>query len=439
MSKISRRHFLAAGAAAAAPLIVPSKVLGQGGAPGPNDQITMGCIGLGGMGNSHRGWFTDVAEDCRVIALCDVDEERIEAAESHYESGEVDSYTDYRYILDRDDIDVVMIGTPCHWHAVLTVHACQAGKDVYVEKAASGTIPEGQAMINATRENNRIVQVGSQGRNLNYFPSICEFIRNGELGKIQEVDLWHYENAVGGDSQDQPAPDHFDWDMWLGPARWRPHNPDYYHASWRHFLDFGGGMIYDRGTHQINVMSWFLDLDDTGPTKVTAVGHAPDHGNYDCPTTMYVTWEFAHRDLVVNWRQPGFDPESPEQERPYGGIYHGTRGSLAVDGGDIGGRAWPLREAEEYEAPSDGFQAQRTELHGAPGNRRNFLDCVKSREEPIMPIEASHRIAAMSHLANASYRLGRPIEWDPENEQVVGDEEANRFLLRESGRGQWRI
>ncbi len=439
MNKLSRRSFLAAGAAMTAPLIVPSRVLGRGGNPGPNDQITIGCIGLGGMGNSHRSWLTNEAEDARVVALCDVDAERLQAGAEWYDEGEVDTYTDYRRILDRDDIDAVVFGTPDHWHAVQTVHACQAGKDVYVEKPASNTVAEGQAMVAATRRHNRIVQVGSQGRNLNYFPSICEFIRNGELGAIQEVDCWHYPNPEGGDGVDQAPPDHLDWDMWLGPARWRPYNPDYCHGTFRWFLEFGGGNIRDRGAHVLNVLSWFLELDDTGPTKVTATGRAPRHGNYNNPITMVATWEFPHRDLVVHWRQPGFDPESPEQERGYGGIYHGTKGSLAVDGGDIGGRAWPLREAEDYEAPPGGKTVQRTELSGASGNRRNWLDCIKSREEPIMPIEAGHRIASMCNLANAAYQLGRPLEWDPENERVVGDEEANRFVLHEPGRGPWHV
>ena len=438
MNQISRRSFLAAGAAAAAPLIVPSRVLGRNGNPGPNEQITIGCIGLGGMGNSHRGWLTDAADDARVLALCDVDAERLQAAADWYDDGQVDTYTDYRHILDRDDIDAVVIATPDHNHAPPTVYACLAGKDVYVEKPSSKTIVEGQAIIAAVRETGRIVQVGSQGRCLNRFPSICEFIRNGELGHVHEVECWHYENPEGGNSEDQEPPEHLIWDKWVGPARWRPYNPDCIGGNRRFFLDFGGGMIFDRGTHILNAMSWFLDLDDTGPTKVTASGRPPSHGNFDCPVTMSVTWEFPHRDLVVHWRQPGVDPQSPGQERPYGAVYHGSRGSLSVDGGDIGGRAWPWREAEEYEAPSGGFQAPRTELHSQPGNRRNWLDCIKTREEPIMPVGPSHRINALCILGNLAYRLGRPLEWDFENDRVVNDDEANRWL-HEPGRGPWHV
>ncbi len=435
MSTMSRRQFLAASAtAAAAPLIVPSRVLGQ---PGPNDQISIGCIGLGGMGNSHRSWFTEAADDARVVALCDVDTERLAAAADWYEDGEVDTYTDFRHILDRDDIDAVVFGTPDHWHAVQTVMACQAGKDVYVEKPTSNSIAESQAMIRATREHNRIVQVGSQGRALNNFPSICEFIRSGQLGRITEVDCWHYANPEGGDAPEQTPPDHLDWDMWLGPARWRPYHANYAHGTFRWFLDFGGGNIRDRGAHVLNVLCWFLDLDNTGPTKITAKGRPPSHGNYDNPVTMDVTWEFAHRDLVVHWRQPGIDPNAPGQERPYGGVYHGTNGSLVVDGGDIGGRAWPLREAEEFEAP-EGERMLRVEGHGASGNRRNWLDCIRSREEPIMPIEAGHRIASMCILGNLAYRLGRTLEFDPETERVLNDEEANRHL-HEPGRGPWHV
>ena len=448
MSKITRRRFLAVGAAASAPLILPSRVLGRAGNPGPNDQIAVGCIGLGPMGNRHRGAVTDYAEDARVVALCDVDTERLAAAATHYDEGEVGTYTDYRNILDRNDIDAVTIGTPDHWHGVQTVHACLAGKDVYVEKPASKTIAEGKAMVAAARENNCVIQVGSQGRSFAPFYPICNYIRNGELGEITRVDFWHGRNPTGGDAEDQEPPDHLDWDMWLGPARWVPYNPDRCHFTFRWFLEYGGGNVRDRGAHVLSNLQWFLDIDDRGPARVTATGTPPAAGNYNVPRDMEVTWEYEDPELVVTWGQPGQTPD--DSDFAYGGVFHGTEGNLTVEGGcGAAGpdyRGTPDEHVREYEPPPDGERAFRTPHHQDHAGRHsgmilhilNWLDCVKSREEPIMPIGAGHRVASACILANVAYQLGRPLEWDPVEEWVVGDEEANRWL-HEPGRGPWHV
>ncbi len=453
MSTVTRRQFLAATAAATAPLILPSRVLGRADTPGPNDQITIGCIGVGGMGNRHRGAITDYLDDARVIALCDVDAERLQAGASHYDAGEVSTYADYRRLLDRDDIDAVTIGTPDHWHGVQTVHACQAGKDVYLEKPACKTIAEGKAMVAAARRYNRVIQVGSQGRAFGPYYPICNYIRNGELGQVTRVDLWHARNPTGGTAEDQEPPDHLDWDMWLGPARWVPYNPDRCHFNFRWFLEYGGGNVRDRGAHLLSNLQWFLDIDDRGPTRVTATGAPPARGNYNTPAEMEVTWEYTDPELVITWGQPGDAPDELDDTVPgyqrYGGQYHGTKRSLIVDGGcGYAGpdqRGTPDDEVRLYEPPADAKYNLSPPQHelghahwGIVLHLLNWLDCIKSREKPLMPIEAGHRVASACILANVAYQLGRPLEWDPVEERVVGDEEANRWL-HEPGRGPWHV
>ena len=422
MTTISRRHFLAASAAATAPLILPARVWGA------NDQIALGCIGTGGMGRHVMGAM-DHSGEVRVVAVCDVDAHHRQEAADMLEY-EVDQYGDYRRLLERDDVDAVLISTPDHWHAVQTVHACQAGKDVYVEKPACNTVSEGHAMKEAIRRYDRIVQVGSQGRSMDAFYPICNYIRNGELGEVTRVDCWHYENRSGGDAPDQDPPDHLDWDMWLGPARWVPYNPDRCHFTFRWFMEYGGGNVRDRGAHVLSLVQWFLDFDDRGPTRVTATGTPPLEGNFNCPTEMDVTWEFEDPELTITWRQPGDPPE--HVDHGFGAVYHGSEGSLTVTGGDGGGGSAD-GDVAQYEPPADGER-----VFQSPGHHQNWFDCIRSREQPIMHIEAGHRVAVLCILANLAYQLGRPLEWDPENERVVGDEEANR-LLHEPGRGPWHV
>lgn len=421
---MSRRQFLAASAAAvAAPMILPTGVLAAKGRPGANDRIVTGHIGIGGMGSGHLNALRNQA-----AALCEVDKNHLAKAVDMV-GRKVDTYEDYRRILDRKDIDAVFIAAPDHWHGVMTVHACEAGKDVYCEKPACNTIEEGKAMCRAAERYGRIIQIGSQGRSQDYAYKACRYIKNGQIGDVKRVECWHYENPVGGDPKNNgPAPAELNWDMWLGPARWVPYNPDRVHFNFRWFLEFGGGQIRDRGAHVLSLVSWFLDLDDKGPVRVTATGEPPHSGLWDCPPTMEVTWEFKNPDLTVVWSQPGamLKPES------FGAIYKGAKEDLVVFGGDGGGTTTD-RKVIEYEPPADGVQVFKS-----PGHHENFFDCMRTREKPLMNIWAAHRVASMCILGNLAYRLGRPLEWDAANERFVNDDEANR-LLSSPGRGPWHV
>ncbi len=425
-SRITRRRFMAAAAAATGPLILPSGVLAQGGKPGANDRLVLGHIGAGSQGKSHLR-FLSGREDVVIAAMCDVDKKHLKQG-IDFTDGKAEGYSDYRRVLDRSDIDAVIIATPDHWHGLMAVHACEAGKDVYVEKPASKTVEEGRAMVEAAKRYGRIMQVGSQGRSTPAAHAACNYLRNGQIGDISRVECWHYENPTGGDySKNQEPPPELDWDMWLGPAEWVRYNPDRAHIHFRWFLDFGGGQIRDRGAHVLSVVSWCMDLDHRDPVRITTTGEPPKSGMFDCPPHLKVVYEYENPDLTVVW-----DQSLPRTDGlGFGAVYKGSRGELTVLGGD--GRCDTEDKAKDYTPPADGYHAFES-----PGHHQNWFDCIKSREQSNMNIEAGHHISKLCILANISYRIERPIRWDGKLERILGDEQANR-MLGTPGRGQWRL
>ncbi len=419
---LSRRGFLASAAAVAAPMIIPSGVLAAPGRPGANDRIVTGHIGVGGMGRHHLGRM-----HANVGAVCDADDNHLKKAVEMLQR-DVPTCKDYRRILERKDIDAVFIAAPDHWHGVMAVHACEAGKDVYCEKPSSKTVEEGQAMLRAVERYGRVMQIGSQGRSHPHSHAMCNYVRNGMLGKVTRVECWHTESPVGGDlTKFGPAPANLDWDLWLGPVKWRPYNPDYVHFNFRWMLDWGGGNIRDRGAHVFSVVSWFLDLDNTGPVRVTAKGTPPPYGLYDCPPQFEVTYEFKEPELTIVWAQPG----KPAADAAFGEVYYGTKDKAVFKGGDGGCGA--EEKVLNYTPPADGIS-----MFKSPGHHENFLNCVKTRENPLMNIAAAHKVAVMCILGNISYRVGRSLEWDPVNETIIGDEQASR-MLSNPGRGPWHV
>ena len=422
----TRRKFLATGAIVA-PMILSSGILGAAGRPGANDRIKLAILGVGGKGKHLMPVIAD-----HVGALCDVDTLHLEEGIKQL-GRDVPVYTDYRRVLERKDIDAVYIAAPDHWHAMMTIDACQAGKDVYVEKPASRYVEEGRAMAKVAQETGRIVQVGSQGRCHPGGNALREFIQAGSIGKITHVECWHNDNYVGGDPLKISAPPpHLDWDMWLGQLRKRAYNPDYCHRFFRRMFDIGGGQILDRGAHVFNLVSWILGLDRMGPSRIVAKGDSPTEGLWDCPINFQVDYEFTDPELTIHWEQPGVRAGDFE----FGAVYHGTRGKTVVRGGD--GRVFPDNQVVEF-AESRNIQHALKPGERADGcNMRNWMDCIKSRKQPIMDIESGHRIATMCLLANISWQIGRPVEWDAMREHIIRDRPANR-LLGGAGRGVYGV
>jgi predicted dehydrogenase len=439
-ARVSRRRFLvAAGAAASVPYFVPSRVLAAAGRMGANERITVALIGVGGMGGSHLGTmmsYRDMGE-VNIAALCDVDEERLAARIKETGPG-VDPYRDYRYILERKDVDAVIIATPDHWHAVQTVHACEAEKHVYVEKPSSVTIEEGKAMVAAARRYDRAVQVGSQSRSAKPAHAACAYIRNGMIGKVHKVTCWHGRNAIGGTQPDTPPPPHLDWDLWLGPMRWRPHNTAYYHGSFRQVMDSGGGVIRDRGAHVFSTIRWCMDADEQAPVTVEATGTANTKGIYDCPPEMEVVYTFKDPDWEVIWAQPGDRHTNyPDQNNDFGMVFYGDRDTLILD--RDGTRYAPPEKARNFQTPPGGVEAYKMDRFKNDNcefgsneynmnHKEDWFQAIKTGRKPCMDIEKGHQTAVMCILGNLSYVLGRKLQWDGEKQEVIGDPLANRML-----------
>ncbi len=429
---LSRRDFVKKTAVSAAilgmPTIIPRGVLASPGRPGANDRIIYGHIGVGGMGQSHV-----VADSAAFI--CDVNRTRAQGIAAKC-SSKPKVTQDYREVLDSKDVDAVTIGTPDHWHAIMTVHACQAGKDVYSEKPVCKTMQEAHAMLHASKEYKRVVQFGAQGRSNRNAWYAAQYIRNGQIGKVNHVNIWHPVNMRsdmnGGWGQEMAPPADLDWNMWLGPARWRPYNPAYVDFHFRWMMDFGAGFIRDRGNHAMSIVSWCMNMDQTGPVSVEATGTPSVDSVYDAPPQLNVKWEFKNPDWTLTWGQPGEPEAFPglDDKIEWGAKYYGDRDTLIVEGGDGGCNT--ENKAKKYMPGSDGVhlfidpaEADPTERH-----RQNWRKCIKTREETVMNPTVGRHVIVLPIIANISYVLGRKLNWDPVNFRFVGDEEANRYLAQ---------
>jgi len=446
----TRRTFLSQTTAAAGGAflfdIVPARALGLQGQTPPSDTINFGHIGIGGRG---RGFLrpeanlgkpvpasTNLGGDgsrmlrpARSMALCDVDAARLDDAATRV-GGRPKMYKDFRRLLEDKDVDAVYIASPDHWHALMTIMACQAGKDVYVEKPACNTIEEGRAMVAAAERYGRVVQVGSQGRSQTAAWQAANYIRGGRLGTVRKVLCWHYASPDGDWTPDAEPPQGLDYDMWVGPARWLPYNVKHTHGAFRWMIDFGGGQIRDRGAHVMSIANWIMDCDHTGPVSVDAKGDPPRDGMYDSAVTMEVTYEFKNPDWTLVWAQPGVP--SAELDARYGAVYWGDNERITVTLGDGAGTATD-QKVKDYAAQCDCGKAFRS-----PGHSENFEDCIRTREKPIMHMEAAHRVASLCILGNVAFQLQRKLDWDPVNERVLNDDEANCMLSR-PGRGPWHL
>lgn len=425
---IRRRTFLAsASAALGIPSILPARTLS---APGANDRIALGFIGVGGMGGGHleRGLKFRELGQADVVALCDADSKRLAAAAKKCADAgaQVQTFADYRRVLERKDIDAVVIATPDHWHAVQTVHACESGKHVYVEKPSSVTVRDGQAMIEAARRNNRKVQVGAQGRSGKPAHATCRAIRNGIIGRVTQVDCWHYETPFDKDpAPDGAPPPELDWDMWLGPLRWRPYNPRYCHATFRWLMESGGGQIRDRGAHQFSSILWCMNADKQTSFTVEAAGTPPPLGLWDCPVTMDVTYHFKDPDWTLHWGQPGNKAGKTE----FGQVFRGEKGNLLLEW--EGARKWAEPEALAFQPPPGGFEPYTPGLFEDFGlnHMGEWLKAIRTPGHlPNVDIEIAHRSVTLCILGNLAYLLGRKLVFDGQKQEIVGDEYANRLL-----------
>jgi predicted dehydrogenase len=407
---MNRRDFLkktgVVAGAAAWPTILTSPVLGADGLPPASERVRLGFIGVRNRGLQNLSPMMKNA-----VAVCDVDRNVMAIAKDKVEKangGTCLVYDDYRKMLENKDIDAVVISTPDHWHALQTIHACEAGKDVYCEKPLTLVVDEGKAMVAAARRYNRIVQTGSQQRSDNRFRTAAELVRNGKLGKIKTVTVGlPGPNFKGPAVADGQPPSELNYDMWLGPAPMKPYNELHVHYYFRFFWDYSGGQMTNFGAHDLDITQWALGMDESGPISAEGTATYPKSGWYETPERFDVTYTYANG-VVVKAGQAYKGGVTFEGEK---GTIHVNRSKLTV-------------EPAELNEPLSGSDIR---LYDSKDHYRNFLECVKTRKLPICDVAIGHRSATVCHIGNIAIRTGRKLTWDPEKEQVVGDAEQAKM------------
>lgn len=416
-SVTSRRHFVkqaaAVGFLAAAPTFIPRSAFGA------NERVVTGHIGVRNQGSGNLKAFINQAG-----GICDVDQTVLAKAIKSVENTgrKCEGYSDYRRLLDRKDIDAVVISTPDHWHARMTIDACQAGKDVYCEKPLSLTVVEGRQMVEAARANKRIVQTGSQQRSDARFRLACELVRSGRVGKLHTILVGIPKpNHPGEPVPDADPPPELNYNVWLGPAPQRPYNVKRVHYNFRFFWDYSGGQMTNFGAHHIDIAHWGMGMDDSGPLEIE--GTATFHPQ---------KWHEVTETCRVNYRYAGgitMTVGQMQKDIPDGTTFIGDAGKIHVTRGKIVGTPEALVK--------DPLGADAVKLYESSNHHQNFLQCIASRKLPICDVEIGHRTATACHLGNLAVRLGRKIQWDPAKEQIVGDAEATAMLSRPQ-RDPWK-
>ncbi len=432
-ASLSRRHFLTRSAGALAtvmlPTFLPASALGREGAVAPNSRFVMGCIGVGGQGTrgmaggiwAPEGGFIGRPE-IQVVAVCDVNERNRENARrivnEKYGNKDCAVFTDFRQLLARKDIDVLLIATGDRWHSLISIAAAKAGKDTYCEKPVSVTIQEAIALRTAIRRYGTVFQLGTQQRSSQAFRYACELVRNGYIGDVKTVTV-----GVAGPASvktctlpAQPVPEGLDYDLWLGPAPWRPYNAAYV-GGWMGFRDFSGGEMTNWGAHHFDIAQWGLGMDDSGPVEIIP----PDGKEVKVLTYRYANGALMMRDPDRLQREAGVDN---------GLLFTGTKGKVAVWRYVV--RTWPEHLAQQKIQPNE------LHLHECDNHHTDFLNAVRSRGRPGSHIDVGSRSITVCHLGNIAYELGRPLHWDPAKEQFVNDDEANRLCARQM-RSPWHL
>jgi predicted dehydrogenase len=434
---LTRRTFLSSTAAG---LVGARSVLASQSATrtiGANERVRLGVIGTGRQGRSDLKAHMALP-DVEIAAICDVYAPNL--AEAAKLAPNARAVTDFRTLLDDKSIDAVVVGAPDHWHALITVMACQAGKDVYVEKPTSVAIAEGRKMVEAARKYSRVVQVGTQQRSAAHFQDAVKLVWDGRLGPISAVRMWNVGNQAPegiGNPPDSDPPAGLDWDMWLGPAPKRPFNANRFGVtadSWsyfRWFWDYAGGMMTDWGVHLIDIVQWAMKVD--APLSVSAVGgHFCLKDNRETPDTIVASYQFP--DFVLTYENRTGNARGINGHG-YGIEFYGTDGTLFVD--RAGYELVPETRKSGTTVTNRAEPASRTSTPDNPTHARNFVDCIKSREAPICDIEIGHRSSSTAILGNMAYRSGATVVWDGRTERVTNDNAKAAALVDRAYRSPW--
>jgi len=428
-------------ASTAAPLILPSRLFG---ANAPSNKITLGCIGVGWQGGDNLSSFLS-QDDCRVVAICDVNENHLKEAvnkvNEHYKNQDCKGYKDFRELLARKDIDAVCISTPDHWHSIPAIAAANAGKDIFCEKPLSHTLDEGIAMVNAVAKNKRIWQTGSWQRAQASFRWAAELIQNGYVGKVTRVEVGlpsghHDFDGSGRDKPNGTAPAYVDYDFWTGPAQMMPFNPSRFNKNWRWNYNYGGGQLMDWIGHHCDIAHWGLANpqygsgpdDAVGPLEVSATAEFPAKDDiWNTATKYHIECKYPNNiDVII---AGGYE------EIKGGAKWIGPDGWVRVDRGAIeaSNTQW-IRDIQKLDKSGD----LKVKLYNSPGHHKEFLDSIKSRKRTLTPVEIAHRSQTPGHLGYIASVVGRKLKWDAVKQVIVGDPEASK-LLAPNFRAPWKL
>ncbi len=433
-SELSRRDFVKSGAAAAAAIAATAQAHASDSA---NERVRIGVIGTGNRGGQLVSATLPHA-DAEIVALCDVFEPHVDK-EAEKIGGKLDRYTDYRKVLERDDIDAVLVASPDHWHALMTIDACNAGKDVYVEKPMAFTIHEGRKMVEAARRNKRVVQVGTHRRSSKMYAHLAELIQNGGLGEVTALRAYRISNMAPdgiGFKEDSEAPDNLDWDMWLGPRPKRAYNENIAPYRFRWWKEYSSQMT-NWGVHYFDLLRWLAGEEAIASCSVHG-GRFAVKDQRSIPDTMEATFEFASGKLLLFGQYeasgaPMF-PGGAEIE------VRGTNGTLYA-----GARGYTIRPERGGQFQDDAPRMDEVQEKSQDGNAnltqehiRDFLDCIKSREKPKADVEIGHRSTTIALLGNIALETKSRIDWDADAERITSPETANEHLHYEY-RAPWKL
>ncbi len=456
--RITRRDLLKKStvAAAAFPTIIPSSVLGFGPSPAPSDRIGVGCIGVGPQGTGGMRQFL-AQKDARVLAVCDVKEDQLRSAcdrvNAVYESKDCAAYKDFRELVARKDIDVVLIATPDHWHTLTALAALRSGKDVYCEKPLGLSLAEHQLLREEINARKRIFQFGTQQRSDARFRRACELVLNGRIGKLRHINVWAPGSAPGGSTKVVPVPETLDYDFWTGSAPYRPYTEDRCSAvdvrkTWWFISDYTLGFITGWGIHPMDIALWGGGADlFTEPLEAEGYGRIPSEGACDTATiwdvsvTFHggVTLQFVGTPNGRNSGEPTGEPWPQEQEwrnhygkiSTHGTAFEGTDGWVHVDRSGINVHPASLLE----ENP----ETYKVQLKRSTNHVRDLLDSVRSRAPSVCPIEEAIRADQLCHVADLALRLRRRLVWDPQKERFLSDSEAQERIASRNMRSPWLL
>lgn len=451
MGRISRRRFIgqslaSAGAAgvaaeaATAAVLVAAPAGARASVLGANERVRFAVIGCGGQGLHDLKTFFRASKNVECPLICDVDDDKFRHSIYALEQlgqKKPETVKDWRKVVERKDIDAIVLATPDHWHALPLIEAVRAGKDLYCEKPLANSIGEGKRMLDFARKYDRVVQVGTQWRGSKHFGEAVEYVRSGRLGKIRLVRCWAalaWFPSIGK-VEDSETPAGVDYDMWLGPAPERPFNKARFHFTFRWFWDYAGGLMTDWGVHLLNIALWGMDVNV--PRRVSSTG-----GKYifddsaETPDTQCTLFDYGHFALV--WEHQAGTGHGAEG-REHGVAFYGSEGTLVVDG--AGWQVYPEAPKKDQKKPPIPAVTKKLE-EDAEQCRVNlvndFLDCMKTRKRPIMDIERGYHVTAVAHLGNLALRTNRSIEYDTEHLKVTGNDRANAMITNPY-RAPWEL